>query len=81
MPRNKSTDPDGYTVEFFLAAWEVVGTLFTAAIRDFFPSGKLPRQISSTSLALVPKVAKPTKFTDFRPIACCNIVISVFQRF
>lgn len=32
MPRNKSPRPDRYSVEFFLAAWEVVRSLFVAPV-------------------------------------------------
>lgn len=41
MPYNKTPGPDGNTVEFFLAAWEVVGSLFIEAIQEFFHSGQL----------------------------------------
>lgn len=41
MPTNKAPGPDGYTAEFFVAAWQVVGNLVCAAIKEFFVSGKL----------------------------------------
>lgn len=64
MPHNKSPSPDGYTVEFFITAWDVVGALVIAAIKEFFLSEKILKQLNSTSLALISKVARPTKVTD-----------------
>ncbi|GJZ69312.1 RNA-directed DNA polymerase, eukaryota, reverse transcriptase zinc-binding domain protein [Tanacetum coccineum] len=42
------------------------------AIKDFFKNGKLLKEINSTLIALIPKVAQPNNVTEFRPIACCN---------
>lgn len=36
MPRNTILGPDGYTMEFFLVDWDVVGTLFVVAVKEFF---------------------------------------------
>lgn len=74
MPRNKSPGPDGYTVEFFLAAWQIIGSLFVSAVQEFFHSEQLLKQLNATTLALVPKIPQPVKVTDYRPIACCNTV-------
>lgn len=41
MPRNKTPSPDGYTVEFFLSCWTVVGFLVTKVVKEFFTSGCL----------------------------------------
>lgn len=35
MPTNKSSGPDGYTLEFFKAAWSVIGTDFIVSIQSF----------------------------------------------
>lgn len=57
---------------FFISAWDVVGSLFVAAVKEFFISASLLKQMSATAIALLPKVPKTTKVTDYRPIACCN---------
>lgn len=80
MLRNKTPRPDGYTVEFFITAWEVIGPLFVEAVQEFFLSGYLLKQLNATALTLVPKIPQPTKDTDFRPIACCNVVYKCISK-
>ena len=36
LAANKSPGPDGYTGEFFRKSWHIIGTDFTAAVREFF---------------------------------------------
>lgn len=74
MPRNKCPGPDGFSVEFFIAAWNIVGKEVCNGILYFFSTRQLPRIINSTALALVPKVSPSMLMSDFRPIACCNII-------
>lgn len=74
MPRNKSPRPNGYTMEFFLASWDVISALFIAIVKEFFRSGRLLRHANATAIALVPTVPQPSLKTDYRHIACCNIV-------
>ncbi|KAI3441425.1 uncharacterized protein J3R85_002335 [Psidium guajava] len=42
------------------------------AVKDFFVSGNLLKEINSTIITLVPKVPNATNLNDFRSIACCN---------
>src|SRR4051812_8702958 len=74
MPHNKSPGPDGFTSEFFHASWNIIGDLVTSAIKESFISKRLLKQLNATAITLIPKVQHPTSVTEFRPIACCNIL-------
>jgi hypothetical protein len=45
-----------------------------AAIKGFFISGLLLKEVNATILTLVPKKINPSAMGDFRPIACCNVI-------
>jgi hypothetical protein len=74
MPANKSPGPDGFSAEFFKASWSIVGEDMIAAIKGFFVSGLLLKEVNATILTLVPKKVNPSAMGDFRPIACCNVI-------
>ncbi|XP_071714513.1 uncharacterized protein [Rutidosis leptorrhynchoides] len=50
------------------------GGEITEAVRDFFVNGQLLTELNHTVLSLIPKVQSPCRVTDFRPIACCNVL-------
>ncbi|KAL2906029.1 hypothetical protein RDABS01_004739 [Bienertia sinuspersici] len=74
IPGSKAPGPDGYNSSFFKATWEVTGREICGAIRDFFHSGKMLKELNCTRISLIPKVSLPNYVTDFRPIACCNTI-------
>ncbi|KAI3426756.1 GRAS domain-containing protein [Psidium guajava] len=74
LATGKALGPDGFNVEFFKETWDITGHLVTAAIKEFFPSGNLLKEINSTIIALIPKIPNASKMGDFRPISCCNTV-------
>ena len=55
MPCDKSPGPDGFTVEFFKAAWSIIGPKFIISVQSFFAKGFLPKGVNTTILALIPK--------------------------
>lgn len=71
---NKAPGPDGFSASYFHSAWDIVGSEVTLAMKSFFDSGELLKEINSTIIALVPKVPNPTKVGDYRPISCCNTI-------
>ena len=75
MNPNKAPGPDGFNSFFFKRCWPIVGKDILAGVHSFFTSGKLLGEVNSTFIALVPKVANPTKVSDFRPISCCNTLL------
>nr|GEW08797.1 hypothetical protein [Tanacetum cinerariifolium] len=84
------SDPDSLFVKklpvfkalklFFKDSWSVVGDEVCKAIRDFFSNGKLLKEINATVISLVPKVAAPSKVSDYRPIAYCNVVYNIISK-
>ncbi|KAL2934412.1 hypothetical protein RDABS01_017531, partial [Bienertia sinuspersici] len=74
IPSNKAPGLDGYNSHFFKSSWSIVGEDVVHAVRDFFSTGKLLREVSVTTLTLVPKTQAPSTLGEYRPIACCSII-------
>ncbi|XP_074265758.1 uncharacterized protein LOC141588201 [Silene latifolia] len=52
----------------------IVGDKVCAAVLDVFKTGKLLKQLNNIFLTLMPKCKISTHVTQYRPIACCNIL-------
>ncbi|XP_022008470.1 uncharacterized protein LOC110907832 [Helianthus annuus] len=76
----KAPGPDGYSAKFFKEAWGIVGNDVTNAVLDFFGNGKLLREVNATVLSMVPKVKAPKYVSEFRPIACCNVLYKCISK-
>ncbi|XP_059436754.1 uncharacterized protein LOC132169808 [Corylus avellana] len=74
MKANKAPGPDGFYADFFKSTWSIVGQEVVAAIKGFFSSGLLLKEVNATILSLVPKKVNPSAMGDFRPITCCNVI-------
>ncbi|KAL2894836.1 LINE-1 retrotransposable element ORF2 protein [Bienertia sinuspersici] len=80
IPSNKAPGLDGYNSCFFKEAWSVVGQDVIRAVREFFASGKLLKEVSVTTLTMVPKVQTPSNVGDYRPIACCSTIYKCISK-
>ncbi|KAL0747632.1 hypothetical protein Bca101_029634 [Brassica carinata] len=80
LPNDKVSGPDGFTKEFYVAAWSVIGGDFITAVQSFFIYGFLPTGINATILTLIPKTEEAQTMKDFRPIACCNLIYKVISK-
>ncbi|KAG7537033.1 hypothetical protein ISN44_As13g009590 [Arabidopsis suecica] len=72
--KNKTSGPDGYSAEFFEGCRPIIGIEVSAAVAEFFKSGKLLEHWNTTNLVLIPKITNAFRTTDFRPISCLNSV-------
>nr|KAJ0193875.1 hypothetical protein LSAT_V11C800388240 [Lactuca sativa] len=77
---DKAPGPDGYSSKFFKKAWRIVGDDFCVAVKEFFLSKKILKEINATVIALVPKIPTPGKVGDYRPISCCNVVYKCISK-
>ena len=80
LHNGKVPGPDGFTKEFFVAMWPIVGRDFVIAIQSFFQCGFLPTGVNATILALIPKKNPDHTMKDIRPIACCNLMYKVISK-
>jgi hypothetical protein len=78
--RDKSPGPDGWTVEFYLHFFELVGDDLWDLVEDSRIRGGVNRAINSTFLALIPKANKPTTLGDYRPITLCNLCYKIITK-
>ncbi|XP_022015024.1 uncharacterized protein LOC110914542 [Helianthus annuus] len=77
---DKAPGPDGFTAAFFKSAWPIVGNDVSKAVIDFFDTGHLLKELNHTLIVLVPKVPSPSVVTDYRPIACCNVIYKCISK-
>lgn len=80
MPRNKTSGPDGFPVEFFKCAWAIIGHEFLASVRDFFVQCFMPTSQNATSLILLAKRPRADTIKEFLPIACLNTQYKLITR-
>ncbi|GJS92346.1 RNA-directed DNA polymerase, eukaryota, reverse transcriptase zinc-binding domain protein [Tanacetum coccineum] len=68
------------TKDMIVEAWDIIGKEVCAAVREFFTNGRLLGEINSILIALVLKIKTPNKISDFRPIACCNVMYKCISK-
>lgn len=80
LPRNKTCGPDGYSSEFFITCWEIMGQEVSKAVIEFFEYGRILHQWNTTTLVLIPKIPNDSATIDFRPISCLNTVYKIILK-
>ncbi|GJQ89910.1 RNA-directed DNA polymerase, eukaryota, reverse transcriptase zinc-binding domain protein [Tanacetum coccineum] len=61
-------------------SWSIVGKDISEAIKEFFLTRKLLKEVNATLISLIPKMATPNKVSHFRPIACCNVLYKCISK-
>jgi hypothetical protein len=77
---DKSPGPDGWTVEFFLHFFDLVGVDLLEMVEETRTKGISAGGLNSTFLALIPKVNNPQTFGDYRPISLCNLCYKIITK-
>lgn len=78
--KDKSPSPDGWTVEFYLTFYDLLGQDLLKVVEESRSSGCLYHAINSTFIALIPKSDTPSSFDDYRPISLCNCLYKIISK-
>jgi hypothetical protein len=81
MPNEKAPCPNGFTVEFFKACWEVVKHDVYGVVEDSRHSASILKALNGTIITLIPKENKARTPDRYRPIALCNVVYKIISKF
>ena len=71
---------DGLTGEFYKRFWHIVGPSLMMEIKRFFQTAILPDGWNHTQLSLIPKIIRPTKMSDMRPISLCSVQYKIISK-
>ena len=63
--KDKSLRPNGWSLEFFLGLYEIIGSDLLKVVEESRESRKILSSFNSTFIALIPKTDNPQSFDDF----------------
>eukprot|EP00253_Pinus_taeda_P015369 PITA_15369 len=80
MPNDKASGPDGFTINFYKACWNIVRHDIWEIVEDSRRSKTILKSLNSTFVALVPKVEEANTPEKFKPIALCNVIYKIISK-
>ena len=80
MKTSKAPGPDGFNVCFYQTVWPIIGEDFIDAVLYFFEKGRILKELNHTALTLIPKVANPSRLSEFRPNSWCNVMYKCISK-
>jgi len=78
--KEKIHGQDGWTVEFFLSYFDLIGNDILEEVEESRRSRSMGRSLNASFLVLIPKVDKPFSFGDFRPITLYNLAYKIITK-
>lgn len=80
MPNDRAPGPDGFTIKFYKAYWEIVKTKVWEVVEDSRCFTSILKSLNSTFLALIPKEEEANTPSKFRAIALCNVLYKIISK-
>jgi hypothetical protein len=80
MDGNKAPGPDGFSLAFFQACWDVLKEDIMAVFEDFHARGRFEKSLNSTFISLIPKVTGASELKDYRPISLVSEIYKIISK-
>jgi len=77
---NKSPGPDGFNFNFIRTYWKFLEKDVVEFMNEFHTNSKLPKAISTSFLALVPKKDVPQSLGDYRPVSLIGSLYKILAK-
>ncbi|CAN1221373.1 LINE-1 retrotransposable element ORF2 protein [Linum grandiflorum] len=77
---NQAPGSDGFTGTFYWEFWNLIQHDLCTAVRSFFATGSLPRNINHTLISLIPKINNPSSMSHLRPISLCQFLYKIIAK-
>lgn len=77
---NKCPGPDGFNLRFIKECWEFVKDDIVEFLQEFQITGVLPKAITASFLALIPKVNNPQNLKEYRPICLIGCLYKILSK-
>jgi len=77
MGPTKAPGPDGFPALFYQRHWDFFKEEICSAVRGFLQGDQIPDGLCDTNIVLIPKLSKPEKLVNYRPISLCNVLYKI----
>ena len=80
MYHTKALGPDGLHAVFFQKHWQLVKRGVISTCLQILNERGTIAPLNHTFIALIPKIGKPRKVTEFKPISLCNVIYRIVTK-
>ena len=80
MHPEKAPGPDGMTALFFQHSWHIIKDDLVEMVNNFLVTGELDPRLNITNICMIPKIERPTRMTELRPISLCNVGYKIISK-
>jgi hypothetical protein len=80
MNGDKAPGPDGFSIAFFQACWDIVKEDIMKIFSGFHTEGKFEASLNSTFISLIPKIPGASEMKDFRPISLVGGIYKIIAK-
>ena len=76
----KAPGPDRFNGFFYQKYWDIVNKDMVEAVREFFKTGRMLKELNATKIVLILKVKGLKEVSQFSPISLCNFAYKVISK-